>query len=189
MRSLTLSLVAFSLLVLPACDESVPLPPPVAPVASLPGAAMPMEPPQVAAQAQAWPTSTSNAAPPAPITMAPAPAAAPAPPGGSVSNAQAVVAAMAPGFRRCYVEGLNADPKLSGKVRVTGKIGPDGAVVSATPSATTLNEKVLACVVARVLAARFSPPEGGGATVVIPVTFAKGQSAPTIDVGPDVPAP
>jgi hypothetical protein len=106
-----------------------------------------------------------------------------------VSNAQAVVAAMAPGFRRCYVDGLNADPKLSGKTRVTAKIGPDGAVVSATPSATALNDKVVACVVAAVRAARFSAPEGGGATVVIPVTFVKGTSGPSIDVGPDVPAP
>src|SRR4029079_17850204 len=109
---------------------------------------------------QAFPTSPSIAAPPAPITMAPAPA--PAQPGGTVGNAQAVVAAMAPGFRRCHVDGLSADPKLSGKTRVTAKIGPDGAVVSATPSATTLNDKVVACVVASVRAARLLPPDDSG---------------------------
>lgn len=185
MRTVTLSLVAMISL-LAACDEAVPLPPPQAPVASPPTAAMPMDPPPIAVQAPALPTAT--AAPPAPIAIATAPAPA-APPGGSVSNAQAVVAAMAPGFRRCYVDGLNADPKLSGKTRITAKIGPDGAVVSVTPSTTALNDKVMACVVATVRAARFSPPDGGGATVVIPVTFVKSTSGPSTDVGPDVPAP
>ena len=93
------------------------------------------------------------------------------PPSHSVANAAAVVAGMAAGFRRCYNQGLQEDPNMVGSVRVTAKIGPQGEVLSVSPSSSGLSEKVVACVAARVAMAVFSPPEGGGATVVIPVTF------------------
>jgi hypothetical protein len=92
--------------------------------------------------------------------------------GGSVSNASAVVAGMAAGFRRCYNKGLQDDPTMKGSVRITAKIGPNGEVLSASPSGGGgLSPGVVSCVVARVQSAQFSPPEGGGATIVIPVTF------------------
>ncbi|HKQ70708.1 MAG TPA: AgmX/PglI C-terminal domain-containing protein [Polyangiaceae bacterium] len=93
--------------------------------------------------------------------------------GGSVSNADRVVAGMRAGFRACYNRGLASNPDLQGSVRVTAKIGPNGEVLSATPSGGSgLGDEVVSCVVRRVQSATFSPPEGGGATVVIPVTFA-----------------
>jgi TonB family protein len=93
--------------------------------------------------------------------------------GGSVSNADRVVAGMRAGFRACYNRGLASNPDLQGSVRVTAKIGPNGEVLSATPAATgSLGDEVVNCVVRRVQSATFSPPEGGGATIVIPVTFA-----------------
>ncbi len=91
--------------------------------------------------------------------------------GGSVANASAIVGAMAAGFRACYNRGLSEDPTMKGSVRITAKIGPNGEVVSATPSGSGLSPSVIACVVRRVQSATFSPPEGGGATIVIPVTF------------------
>jgi hypothetical protein len=92
--------------------------------------------------------------------------------GGAVANASAVVAGMGAGFRRCYNRGLAEDPNMKGSVRVTAKIGPNGEVLSATPSGGGgLSGTVISCVVARVQSAQFAPPEGGGATVVIPVTF------------------
>jgi hypothetical protein len=92
--------------------------------------------------------------------------------GGSVSNASSVVAGMAAGFRRCYNKGLQEDPSMKGSVRITAKIGPNGEVISASPSGGGgLSGTVISCVTARVSSAQFSPPEGGGATVVIPVTF------------------
>lgn len=91
--------------------------------------------------------------------------------GGSVANASAVVAGMAAGFRRCYNQGLNEDPNMKGSVRITAKIGPNGEVLSASPSGSGLSPSVIACVVRRVQSATFAPPEGGGATIVIPVTF------------------
>jgi hypothetical protein len=92
--------------------------------------------------------------------------------GGSVANASAVVAGMAAGFRRCYNKGLAEDPTMKGSIRITAKIGPNGEVLSASPSGGGgLSGTVVSCVAARVASAQFAPPEGGGATVVIPVSF------------------
>jgi len=91
--------------------------------------------------------------------------------GGSVANASAVVAGMAAGFRRCYNKGLQEDPNMKGSVRITARIGPNGEVVSVSPSGSGLSGTVVSCVAARVSSAQFAPPEGGGATIVIPVTF------------------
>ncbi|HRI70273.1 MAG TPA: AgmX/PglI C-terminal domain-containing protein, partial [Polyangium sp.] len=91
---------------------------------------------------------------------------------GNVANAQSVVAGMSAGFRRCYNRGLQTDPTMKGSVRITARIGPNGEVVSATPSGGGgLSGEVIGCVVARVQSAPFSPPDGGSATVVIPVSF------------------
>lgn len=91
--------------------------------------------------------------------------------GGSVGNAGAVVAGMAAGFRRCYQRGLQEDPTMKGSVRITAKIGPSGEVLSASPSASSLSGTVTSCVAGVVSSRTFSPPEGGGATIVIPVSF------------------
>jgi hypothetical protein len=91
--------------------------------------------------------------------------------GGQVGNASAVVAAMGAGFRRCYNKGLQEDPNMKGSVRITAKIGPNGEVLGVSPSGSGLSGTVISCVAARVSSAQFSPPEGGGATIVIPVTF------------------
>lgn len=92
--------------------------------------------------------------------------------GGNVANASSVVAGMAAGFRRCYNRGLQEDPNMKGSVRITAKIGPNGEVLGASPSGGGgLSGTVTSCVAARVSSAQFAPPEGGGATVVIPVSF------------------
>lgn len=91
--------------------------------------------------------------------------------GGSVANASSVVARMQAGFRRCYNRGLQEDPNMKGSVRITARIGPNGEVLSVSPSGSGLSGTVISCVAARVSSAQFAPPEGGGATVVIPVTF------------------
>ena len=92
--------------------------------------------------------------------------------GGSVNNAARTVAGMRAGFRRCYTQGLNSNPGMSGSVRVTARIGPGGEVqsVSASPSGT-ISSGVANCIASRVRSAQFDPPEGGAATIVIPVTL------------------
>ncbi len=92
--------------------------------------------------------------------------------GGSVANASAVVAGMAAGFRRCYNRGLQEDPTMKGSIKITAKIGPNGEVLGASPSGGGgLSGTVVSCVASRVASAQFSPPDGGGATIVIPVSF------------------
>jgi len=92
--------------------------------------------------------------------------------GGTVANANSVVAGMAAGFRACYNKGLAENPDMAGTVRITAQIGPNGAVTSASASGGgSLSGTVIGCVQSRVAGAQFSPPEGGGATLQIPVTF------------------
>jgi len=102
--------------------------------------------------------------------------------GGTVSNAARVVAGMRAGFRACYQRGLNENPDAQGSVRLVVKVGPSGAVTSVTPSATgNLPPSVVACLVARAKAAQFDTPQGGSATIVVPVTFVS-------DLDPNLPA-
>ena len=85
--------------------------------------------------------------------------------GGSVSNADRVVAGMRAGFRACYNKGLANNPDLQGFGAHNGQDWPNGEVLSATPSGGGgLATKWWSCVVRRVQSASFSPPEGGGAT-------------------------
>lgn len=92
--------------------------------------------------------------------------------GGDGSSVQSVVAAMGADFRRCYNNGLQTNPNMKGSLRITARIGPNGEVVVANPSGGNgLSKEVIDCVVARFKSARFSPPEGGGATIVVPVSF------------------
>ena len=96
---------------------------------------------------------------------------------GGVPGAPNVIAGLTGGFRRCYMLGLNDMPDMKGSVRVTASIGPNGEVlsVSAVPSGTVTGS-VASCIAARVRGAQFSPPEGGMATVVIPVTLTQQKS-------------
>lgn len=91
---------------------------------------------------------------------------------GNVANAAAVVAAMQPAFRSCYNSALLADPGMKGSVRLTARIGPEGEVTTVSPSGGGgLSPPLVACLESVVAHARFAAPEGGGATIVIPITF------------------
>jgi hypothetical protein len=93
--------------------------------------------------------------------------------GGTVPGAGGTIAGLKGGFKACYRHGLeDEDPMMQGSVRVTVKIGPNGDVVSATPSGGAgLSRKVVGCVVGRLSGARFEPPEGGFAILVVPISF------------------
>jgi hypothetical protein len=91
-----------------------------------------------------------------------------------VSNAAAVVAGMAAGFRRCLTRALQQDPqsvKDGATLAVTAKIGAQGEVLSVSPTGGNgIDASALACISARVGSAQFAPPEGGqSATVRIPI--------------------
>jgi hypothetical protein len=91
--------------------------------------------------------------------------------GGSVPNAQAAIAAIGAGLRRCYDKALQENAGASGTVQVTARVDPGGAVSVLDESHTGLTPEMVSCVVTQVQAAAFARPEGGAATVVIPMTF------------------
>jgi hypothetical protein len=92
---------------------------------------------------------------------------------GHVIDAERVVAQLRAGFRVCYNQGLASNPTLHGAVKITAKVGSNGEVASATATGGEgLGDEVVSCLVRRVRGAIFSPPEGGGASIVIPITFA-----------------
>jgi hypothetical protein len=116
-------------------------------------------------------------------TISSSPSAAPAsaqrrcePPGqvqqGTLSNATQVVDGLAAGFRGCYNRALAQDPSMKGSLRLTAKIGANGEVLLVrTLTPASYLEAMVTCPMERLLAAKFAPPEGGRATVVVPVTF------------------
>lgn len=94
--------------------------------------------------------------------------------GGQVSNASRVVAGMRAGFRACYNRGLASNPDIQGSIRLTIRVGPGGEVQSVSAAASgNLPGSVVGCVRSRASAAQFSPPEGGSASISVPVTFVK----------------
>lgn len=120
-------------------------------------------------------TQTAASMPPAPSTAA-ASSAMPSDPGrpnsGNLANAQAVVAGMGAEFKRCYDRTLQDDPSVIGSATLVARIGPDGRVVSVSPSKVIgLPGNLVACLVICANSAQFAPPEAGGATVVIPLSL------------------
>jgi hypothetical protein len=96
----------------------------------------------------------------------------PIPSGGVVPNAGATVNSGKAGFRACYKRAMDEDPTMHGSVRITAKIGPNGEVSSASASgASGLSASLVNCLVGRVRGLQFESPQGGGATVVIPMAF------------------
>lgn len=94
--------------------------------------------------------------------------------GGPVANARGVVAGMAAGFRRCVNREIAADPSAitPGGVKVIAKIGPNGEVLSVVPTGGVgLTKAAIACVLTRVSSAQFAPPDGGSATIEIPIAL------------------
>jgi len=92
--------------------------------------------------------------------------------GGVVSNATSVVARMRGRFRRCYQLGLRQNPELQGTVTLTAKVGPNGEVLGVGGGSAALST-IVPCLKAVVSAGGFSPPEGGGAVIAIPITFVR----------------
>lgn len=69
------------------------------------------------------------------------------------------------------------DRDSRGHLRVTISAGADGQVTQVTAISYGLAVPCVDCVLRRAAANRFSPPEGGKATIVVPVTFVKTEPA------------
>lgn len=92
--------------------------------------------------------------------------------GGTVPDADRVVAGLRPRFRQCFQQGLNQNPKMAGKVAITAKIDPTGDVSAATgtPDAT-VDQSVASCMANVTRRATFSSPGGAGATMTFTATL------------------
>jgi hypothetical protein len=88
------------------------------------------------------------------------------------SNGSQALSTAQAGLQRCYELGLREDPRLRGAIRVTARIGANGAVQSCEESHEGLSPTLVACVVESIRRTPFAAPEGGSATVVVPVSFA-----------------
>jgi hypothetical protein len=103
--------------------------------------------------------------------------------GATVSNAPAVVAGMAAGFRRCLTHALASDPgaiKDGATLVMIANLGSTGEVVSVSPAGggPGMDATAIACIRARISNAQFAPPLGGtSASVRIQLT-ARIQKSP-----------
>ena len=92
--------------------------------------------------------------------------------GGAIPNADSVIAGMGGDMRRCHATALKADAAAHGAIRVTVRVDVSGGVVVIDESHEGLTPDLVSCVITRVQSAKFPPPEGAAATVVIPISFA-----------------
>jgi TonB family protein len=85
----------------------------------------------------------------------------------------AVIRRNLPRFKYCYEKKLAGRPELAGKIAVSFKIGPTGAVADASVRSTSMNNvDVEACTVGVIRSLKFPPPRNGGVVVVTyPLVF------------------
>jgi hypothetical protein len=99
------------------------------------------------------------------------------------NNADAVVRGpIHASAKRCYQQGLRADPSQAGRVVIRIHVAPDGSV---DQSAVTRNDglarSVAECIADGARGVRFDAPGDSGATINIPFNFVRGNP---VDAGP-----
>ncbi len=79
-------------------------------------------------------------------------------------------------FRRCYHRGLFVDPTQDGHVAVVLRVDRSGNVAQVeTWGACDLAPETLSCLREEAAHLKLSPPDGGSATVTVPVVFTSGS--------------
>ncbi|MEI9937796.1 MAG: hypothetical protein WDO69_11305 [Pseudomonadota bacterium] len=82
-----------------------------------------------------------------------------------------VVAGLRPALHHCFSRWLDARVDAQGSVRFALELGCAGAVEAISAENQGVDESTLACLFSAVAPARFAPPAGGHATVLVPVVF------------------
>lgn len=91
--------------------------------------------------------------------------------GAPVSDADRVVANLRSRFRKCYQDGLNANPTMSGKATLAAKVQPNGEVASVDVVENQgLSSEVTSCM-AKVLKNATFTGNGSFSTVRVPVSM------------------
>jgi len=86
-------------------------------------------------------------------------------------SSELVVAQLRPALRQCFSRWLNERVDAAGSVRFVLELGCGGEVVSISAENQGVDETTLRCLFSAVAPARFAPPAGGRATVLVPVVF------------------
>ncbi len=87
-------------------------------------------------------------------------------------NAAKVLGEVSKAFEACYKEGLKANPDEEGSVKLTASVGLSGEVTNVAVSELKgLSQAVVDCASDKLKKAKFEPPQGGLATLVVPLTF------------------
>jgi len=93
--------------------------------------------------------------------------------GITTSQVRGVVRDNAARLRVCYERGLQADPRLAGRVLVSFSIGAEGAVYDVESQSETLPGDVTSCVANIFSTFTFAAPKAPPAKVTVPVDFNK----------------
>jgi hypothetical protein len=124
------------------------------------------------------PTPTPTLIPPPTLTAETPPTLRPrgtasvgAPSESEIPNAEAAVARLRSGFRRCYNRGLETNPSLEGSITLTITVNAAGDVMSVTKTGS-IDPTVDDCIVRVARAAYFDSSRSGG-KVSVPVRFAR----------------
>lgn len=83
------------------------------------------------------------------------------------------IAAMQADFRACHQAALQHEGAASGGVKLVIRIAADGRVTDVKADGLKLPRSTVDCLLERAALARFEPPQGGSATITVPVTFVK----------------
>ena len=87
------------------------------------------------------------------------------------ASADSVVLALRPAIHHCYSRWLEANVDAQGRVRFALELGCAGDVQAISAVNQGVDESTLTCLFSAVAPARFAPPVGGRATVLVPVVF------------------
>jgi hypothetical protein len=82
-----------------------------------------------------------------------------------------VVAKLRPAFHHCFAQWLDERVDAQGSVRFALELGCAGAVEAISAENQGVDENTLECLFSAVAPARFAPPAGGHATILVPVVF------------------
>jgi hypothetical protein len=94
--------------------------------------------------------------------------------GGKLPDIERIVAGMRAGFRSCYARGLKTNPDIEGEVTLTIRLGVAGQVLGVSAHVgNKVPQPVVSCITTRAAATEYEVPQGGGTSVVVPLTLVK----------------
>jgi len=90
----------------------------------------------------------------------------------TIGGAEAIIAKMRVGLKRCYTAALKSDPNLRASIKLTIDVAPDGSVTKVTPHSTPpVPNDLEQCLALAVSKGAFEPPGGNGAVFELPINL------------------